>query len=281
MKKVAIVGVGLIGGSIGAAIKSRLPQTTVVGVGTNLEQLAHAQSQGLIDEFTGELAAALDSTDLVVVSTPVRSIVGFAMEILNLNDTCLVTDAGSTKKDICDLARERMAGLDDRLARFVPSHPMAGSEKSGAESADGDLFLDRLTVLTPLPENTNTNIEAVRNFWEALGARTIVETADNHDRAVAVISHLPHAIASALAACTDERHLPFASTGWLDTTRIAAGSPELWQQIFAQNQQPLLDAIAEFEEVLHRLKSAIRDENQSRLIEILNKGKSIRDSLGN
>ncbi|MEX2559334.1 MAG: prephenate dehydrogenase/arogenate dehydrogenase family protein, partial [Pirellulales bacterium] len=187
----------------------------------------------------------------------------------------LITDVGSTKAEI-------VAALDGALSRevrFLGSHPLAGSEKSGPAAAAADLFVDRTVVVTPTRATRKEDLAALEAFWTALGARVIRMSPEAHDRALAATSHLPHLAASALAACTPQGDLGLTASGWVDTTRVAAGDPELWQQIFMSNRANVLTALARYEKVLDSLRRCLEQGNKRKLTAILQEGKQKRDAL--
>lgn len=273
---VAIFGVGLIGGSIGLGLLRRGLANRVIGIGRRKETLCLAEEIGAVTSTTTIPEAGVAEADLVVVCTPVGRIVE---DVRLLARSCrkgtLMTDVGSTKGAI-------VAGLRGVLpagVSFIGSHPLAGSERSGAAAADADLFVDRVVVITPEDNTPSGALEALRGFWRGLGARIVEMDAEEHDRALAVTSHLPHLAAAALAAATPPELLGLSAGGWADCTRIAAGDPELWRQIFAENRDPLLAALARFEEQLAALRAAIESGDDETLLRLLTTAKERRDSL--
>jgi prephenate dehydrogenase len=238
-RSIAIVGVGLIGGSIAAAVKRRGLAESVVGIGRSRERLEAARSSGLVDVVSVEIAASAES-ELVVVCTPVQRIAADVREaVARSRCRAIVTDAGSVKGAIC-------ADLADGLPRgvsFVGAHPLAGSEKSGWEYADAELFQDRTCIVTPCLNDGTQAVQTVESFWQALGMRTQRMSADEHDRILAFTSHLPHAAAAALASLLTDNLYAFAATGFRDTTRIAAGDPDLWTGIFQLNARNIGDQL--------------------------------------
>jgi prephenate dehydrogenase len=275
-----IIGVGLIGGSLGLAARKHKVAHRVIGVGRDRRKLAKALDLGAVDECTTDLDRGVREADLVIVCTPVESIAEFVHQAaLNARPKTLITDAGSTKELIvsqveADLKKHKSA------VDFVGSHPMAGSEKNGAEHARADLFEGRAVVITPTKRSSDDAVERIHDFWHALGANVFQMSPTEHDRAVAAISHVPHVVASALAAATPEESLPLAAGGWLDTTRIAAADVELWRQILTQNRSHVLKGLAQFEKVLTGLRAALQSENDAKLLKILEAGKNIRDAVG-
>jgi prephenate dehydrogenase len=275
-----IIGVGLIGGSLGLAVRKHKVAHRVIGVGRNRHKLDKALDLGALDECTTDIYRGVREADLVVVCTPVESIIGFVQQAaLNARPKTLITDAGSTKELIvkqveADLKKHK-SPVD-----FVGSHPMAGSEKNGAEHSRADLFEGRAVIVTPGKRSSPDAVERIHDFWRAVGANVLQMSPAEHDRAVAAISHVPHVVASALAAATPEESLPLAAGGWFDTTRIAAADVELWRQILAQNRGHVLKALAQFEKVLSGLRAALESENDAKLLKILQAGKNIRDAVG-
>ncbi len=262
-----IVGVGLLGSSIGLAVKKRNLAETVIGIGRRRETLDIALRRGAVDVVSTELDILANIDDgIAVICTPVGAIVGDADRIAAVNAGLLLSDVGSTKSDIC---RE----LEQRSRRFVGAHPIAGSEKSGPEYGDADLFLDRLTVLTPTTSNRPEDVERLRRFWESLGSRVLCMEPERHDEILAKTSHLPHAIAATLASLLREEERPFCGTGFASTTRIAAGPPPVWTDIFLANRLPLLDALEEFGERLESLKSALRENDAAAVSQFLESAK--------
>jgi prephenate dehydrogenase len=275
---VAIVGVGLIGGSIGLALGERNLATEVVGIGRRATSLKAAQSRGAVTRTTTDLEKGVADAELIVVCTPVAQI---ATDVLNVAKACpdgaLITDAGSTKAEIVAAVNGKLK----RGVRFVGSHPLAGSEKNGALHAMGDLFNGRVVVVTPTRKTASADLTAISDFWSALGATVLHMTPADHDRAMAATSHVPHLVASVLAAVTAPADQPLCATGWRDATRIAAGDPELWRQIFLANRTNVLKSLARFEKTLNSFRTAIEREDKSRLERLLSEAKQIRDALGN
>jgi prephenate dehydrogenase len=275
--KVAVIGVGLIGGSIGLALRSRGLAETVIGIGRTQRRLRIAEQMGAVSWFTTDLARGVEEADLVVVCTPVATI---ADHVLRVSQCCpagaLLTDAGSTKGEIC----RTLTASEHGATRFVGSHPMAGSEKSGPEHADADLFDNSVTVVTPTGQSAEQHVLAIESFWVSLGSRVVRMTPDEHDRAVAAVSHVPHLVAAALAAATDAEHLPLAAGGWRDTTRVASGDVELWKQILTENRTHVLQSLTSFEKVLREFRQAIRQGDAAAITRLLDAGKQNRDALG-
>jgi prephenate dehydrogenase len=277
LEKVAIVGVGLIGGSIGLALRERGLAKEIAGFGRRASTLERAKQLGAITSAVATLTEAVAGADFVVVCTPVETIVPQILEIAAVpNARPLITDAGSTKSSIVAQLEQNLSGH----ARFVGSHPLAGSERGGIEHARVDLFQGRVVVVTPTSRTDSEDVAAITDFWIALGARVISMPPDAHDRTVATTSHAPHVVASALAAATDPTALPLTAGGWRDSTRIAGGDPELWQQILLDNRTNVLQSLSRFETSLSRFRSALEAGDSAALRELLQEGKTTRDALG-
>jgi prephenate dehydrogenase len=278
IERLAIIGVGLIGGSIGLAVKKRGLAKFVIGVGRTKAAVQSALALGIIDEGFLEFAPAVRQAELAIFCTPVDVI---AKQVLEAAGECasgtLLTDAGSTKARIVSAVEEGLKGP----IHFVGGHPLAGSEKSGCEHADPDLFVERCTVLTPTPRTYMTSVERMTSFWEALGARVRLMSPEEHDRAVARTSHLPHVVASTLAAVLPEALRDLAASGFRDTTRIASGEPALWSAILVDNRQSVLGALAPFADRLGEFRRALEAGDRLVLERLLAQAKEVRDALGN
>lgn len=278
---IAVVGVGLIGGSIGMALRERKLARRVVGIGRRQAGLRKAKRCGAIDESATDVARGVAGAELVVVCTPVERIVEHVRRAAAAcPPEALITDAGSTKAAIVTALDGTLPKQSSHDVRFVGSHPLAGSEKTGCENASGDLFQDRVCVVTPSRRTPTADYETIAEFWRALGMNVVRMTPAAHDAALAATSHLPHVVASALAAATRGKHLPLAASGWLDTTRIAAADPQLWRQIFLDNRDNTLKSIDDFQETLNHLRDAIAAGDGPRLERLLARGKQRRDAAG-
>ncbi len=243
LKAVAIVGVGLIGGSFAMALRRAGAASTIVGVDRDHLALERATALGVIDTAAQSASEAARGADLVFVSVPVRQIASVLHDVsLCLDPATVVTDAGSTKADVVRVARDE---LRERFPQFVPGHPIAGRESSGVDAASAELFRGARVVLTPAEETRPEAVDLVRACWEAAGARVAQVPAHTHDQIFAAVSHLPHLLAFALvseiAAREDSAELfAFAAGGFRDFTRIAGSSPEMWRDISLQNRDALL-----------------------------------------
>lgn len=276
-EQITIIGVGLIGGSIGLAAKARGIAGRVVGFGRTTKTLERATELGCLTSFSTTLADAVRTANLVVVCTPVDKI---AATILDAAPHCrpgtLFTDGGSTKGNIL---AELGSKLPEHVA-FVPAHPLAGSEKNGAEHARADLFENRLTILTPTSKTDLEAVARVEQFWRALGCRIVSMTPDNHDRVLAITSHLPHAVAAGAAGVTPTELLPLTAGGFRDTTRIAGGDPALWAAIFLANRDAVLSSVENFTARMAEFHTLLKAGDGAGLVRWLAEGKQVRDALG-
>lgn len=267
----AVVGVGLIGGSFAAALRRAGQVGRVLGVGRNAQSLARAVELGLIDEAASAEDAAARA-DLILLATPVGGLGDVLSRMrAHLRSDTVLTDGGSTKAEVVEAAR---AALGDRIAQFVPGHPIAGAERTGPEAADAELYRKRTVILTPLAENGAASLELVRRAWQACGADVIDMDADAHDRVLASVSHLPHLLSAVymeqVAEATDaSTRLALAGSGFRDFTRIAAGSPEMWRDIFLSNRDAMLAELADVRTVLDRAERAIADGDGAALLTLL------------
>ncbi len=276
VRRLSILGVGLLGGSIGLAARSILSDCHVVGYGHRKATLDRALEIGAIDEAAGELEAAVLDADLVILCTPV----GMFSEILRtiagkLKAGAIVTDVGSTKRSVvAEAARHLPKG-----AHFVGSHPMAGSEKRGVEFARTDLLAGALCILTPDGSTDAKALAAVEEFWRTLGMHTTRMTPAEHDAALAGVSHLPHAVAAALVAMQRPEALKLCGKGFLDATRIAGGDGGLWRDIFIDNADQVRAALGELREMLAKFETLLDPEKGEELRAWLDEAAKAREAL--
>lgn len=280
---VAIVGVGLIGGSIGLALRERKLARQIIGIGRRRESLEQALSRGCITQISTSVPEGVKQAQLVVVCTPVELIARHVAEAATAAPAgCLITDAGSTKAQLVADAEKALTAVLPQTVPFVGSHPIAGSERNGPEAAQADLFVGRVVVMTPTERTDPAAAAAIEEFWRSLGAEVMKMDPEAHDAVIARTSHLPHLVAAALASTTpqDDDCRPLIGNGWSDTTRIASGDPELWRQIFLANRGPTLNALADFETVLRTWRHALESGDGQLLTQLLKEGKSRRDAVG-
>jgi prephenate dehydrogenase len=279
LKTLAVVGVGLIGGSLALALRRAGVATRIVGFDRDRAALEAAASLGAIDTAAESVSEAVQGADLVVIAVPVRSVGPVLHDVaLAMNDETIVTDVGSTKAEVVKVAREE---LRERFGRFVPGHPIAGRETSGVESALADLFRGARVVLTPVPETAAEALDTVRSCWEAVGGRVAIADAADHDRIFAAVSHLPHILSFALVSEIASRDnaaeiLGFAAGGFRDFTRIAASSPQMWRDIAMQNREALLAEIDRYGARLAVFRDLIERGEASGLERLMTEARATR-----
>lgn len=278
-RSVTIVGVGLIGGSIGLALRERDPSVSIVGFGSRETTLNTALQLGAITEIAASAEKAVADADLVIVCAPVDHIVERVRQLApHCRPGTLLTDAGSTKQAIVgQLAHVAETESWPPGVSFVGSHPLAGNDKSGPQHALADLFQERTVVITPHAASLAADVERLQDFWSFLGAEVVTMSGEQHDKALAVTSHLPHLLAAVLAGVTPESYVALTAGGWQDTTRIAAGDPVLWRQIMLANRENLLAALEDWKQSLETWQAALTAADASRLEELLDAAKRIRD----
>jgi len=274
---VAIVGVGMIGGSIGKALRGRHLATRVIGIGRSQAGLDAARRAAAVTDTSTDIAAVADA-DLVVVAAGVAAIPALLDAIdAVVKPGTLVTDAGSTKGSIVAAWERRRSS---RRGRFVGAHPLAGSHRRGAAAAAADLFAGRVTVVTPAPKTPPADAEEAGGFWAALGSTVFMMPPREHDKLLAATSHAPHVVAAAIAAATPAVARQFTAGGWRDTTRIAAGDPELWADILLDNAAQVAPALRRIAATQEKLLAAVEAGDRRRLVTLLTKAKEDRDAVG-
>jgi len=279
LKTLAVIGVGLVGGSFALALRKAGVATRIVGFDRDRSALEAGASVGAIDTAAESVTEAVQGADLVVVAVPVRSIGPVLHDVaLSMDKDAVVTDVGSTKAEVVRVAREE---LRERFPRFVPGHPIAGRETSGVESALVDLFRGARVVLTPAEETAADAQEVVRGAWEAVGGKVVVADAEVHDRIFAAVSHLPHILSFALVSEIASRDnaaelLGFAACGFRDFTRIAASSPQMWRDVAMQNREALLAEIDRYTQRLAVFRELIERGEASGLERLMTEARTTR-----
>ncbi len=278
-EQITIIAPGLLGASLAMAVHQRSLAKRIAIQARRQEAVDALANKAWCQLATTDLAAATQDAEFVVICSPVDSIPKLAAQIAPLlTGKPIVTDVGSVKGEITRSCQASLASA----ARFVGSHPMAGSEKTGMQHADPDLFQDRTCFVTPNAETDPDALAKTTAFWRAIGSAVVSEAPDTHDEIVAHVSHLPHLLASALASFLAERR-PDAAThcgkGLKDTTRIAAGDPALWRAIVSQNRHEIRRALDAFQDHLQTLSAALANEDDFILLQKLADGKAFRDKL--
>lgn len=280
INKLVIIGVGLIGASFALALKRTRAVKHVVGVGRTRANLSAARRLKVIDEIQSDPARAVRDADLVLLATPVGQMAAVMAAVAPyLPPRAVVTDGGSTKRDVIACAR-RFLGANFR--RFVPAHPIAGTEQSGAAAGFAELYRDRCVVLTPQAETDADAVRLVKRAWTSCGARVITLGAEEHDAIFAAVSHLPHVVAFALVNSLAQRRdarrvLGFSGGGLRDTVRIAGSSPEMWADICVANRDVLLAALDDYEDALEEARGAIEQGDSEALKRLFERARAARE----
>jgi len=275
---VSIVGVGLIGASLGLALKGAGVVHEVIGVGRSSANLDQAKKMGAIDRVA-DLAEAVQSSQWIVLCVPVAQMRAIFTQLEpHLGSNTLITDAGSTKSDVILAAKEV---LGKKVCQFVPAHPIAGGAQHGAAAARADLFQGKQTIICQLQENSAADVALVEEFWKVLGSNIKRISAVQHDAIYAAVSHLPHILSYALMASVlnsedAEQKLGHAGAGFRDFTRIAASSPEMWRDICIANKQAILKELDQYLSVTGRLREMIAKEDAAGLEKVFQKASQAR-----
>ena len=279
-KKVAILGVGLIGASFALALKKRGLCGSVTGFGRNGSNLAKAKDRGVIDSFDLDPVGASADSDLVLFAMHAGSFPETAKRIAgSLRKGTIVTDVGSVKGSLV-YEMENILSLN---ASFVGAHPIAGGEKSGIETADAELFEGRRCIITPTGKTDRAAMEKVVSLWHALGAEVVTMRPEEHDRVLGAVSHLPHILAYEMvnaAGEIDESFLSYSGTGFRDVTRIASSSPELWRDVCMLNRENLVHFIDVFIRRIEAVRAYMVSADADSLEEEFRRAKTLRDRLG-
>jgi len=271
--KVVIIGTGLIGGSLGLALKKKKIAGTIFGLSKHQKNVSLAKKIGAIDSIAKDLKV-VGGADLVILATPVEAIIDIASKIKGkLKKDCIVIDVGSTKEKI-------VSKLSSVIPNFVGCHPLAGSEKRGIVNLEGDIFTGSICIITPTVLTNKRALSKIKVFWGKLGTKVFIISPKNHDQALASTSHLPHALAFNLISSIPEKFLKLSSNSLRDVTRISGSDPNLWCQIFLSNRNNLLSAITSFQKKFTVFKLALENKDKALLMKILKKSNKQRERLG-
>ena len=280
--RVAIIGLGLIGGSLARALRRASLCGSITGYGRRETALQQAVEHGVIDHYSLDVPEAVDGADVVVLATPLSTTENL-MRAMNegLKPDCIVTDVGSAKGVVVAAARNALA---DRLPFFVPAHPIAGTEQSGVEASFAELFEDHVVIITPLAETDRDAREKIAVMWRGTGARVVELDVEHHDEVLAATSHLPHVLVYTLIDCLarmqDKQEIfDYAAGGFADFTRVASSSPEMWRDICLANSTSLLAVLDRFEQHLDRARQAIASGEGEKLTEIFSRARQARDEF--
>ncbi|MDR4514677.1 prephenate dehydrogenase/arogenate dehydrogenase family protein [Nitrosomonas sp.] len=281
LKKLVIIGVGLIGGSFALALRKAGIASYIVGVGRSRKNMQHALDLGVIDEIATDMASALRDADFVLLAMPVGQTENIMAQIApHLETNTVISDAGSTKQDVVTAARNH---LSNNLKNFVPGHPIAGAEYSGVLAAQDSLYAGKHVILTPIEETHIAAIEITTLLWQVCGAVVSQMPVEEHDETLAATSHLPHILAFALMnflhnhSSQPENLLRFAGSGFRDFTRIASSSPEMWRDICLANREALLKQMAAYQQELISLQTILANKDGEALEKSLSQAREMRE----
>ena len=280
--RMAIIGVGLIGGSLARALKKNNAVQTIIGYGHNENSLKKAFQLGVIDSYSLNIGEVVDDADIVVLATPLSTADSlFAAMSDSLKQTAIVTDVGSAKGRIVESAREY---LGDMYTRFVPGHPIAGKETSGVEASFAKLFDAHRVILTPVAETDHEALNTIIEMWKLTGAEVINMDVEQHDGILAATSHLPHMLAYALVDCLSgmqerDKIFEFAAGGFADFTRIASSHPRMWHDICFSNREQLLKVMDKFDQHLNSIRETIKHDDSDVLLDLFERAKTSRDKF--
>lgn len=284
LHKLAIIGVGLIGGSLALALKKAGIVAKVTGYARSSENLQQAQTLGIIDDSAGSIAEAVKDADMVFVAVPMGAMASVFAEIApHLSADSIITDGGSAKTQVIETARQT---LGEHAGQFVAGHPIAGTEHSGPAAAFAELYQQHRVVLTPESETNPDALNKVRQMWQSCGAEVCEMSAETHDNVLAATSHLPHILAFNLVGMLSERDdcddvLRFAAGGFRDFSRIASSDAVMWRDICLSNRDAILALLEQYQQGLNDIKQAIESGDGNHLHDVFSRAKQARDSRFN
>ncbi|HRF88125.1 MAG TPA: prephenate dehydrogenase/arogenate dehydrogenase family protein [Pseudomonadales bacterium] len=285
-RRVLVVGLGLIGGSLALALKQRKTCLEVLGVSRSENTVEKALAKGVVDRGSTSLATmlpVLQAGDIVVIATPTLSVKNICEYLKDaVQQGVLITDVASVKGSVIRDAEAVFGCLPEN---FIPAHPIAGSEKSGVEAADATLFMQHQVILTPLPNASAAAVQAVTAMWQAVGADLSLMSVEEHDSILALTSHLPHMLAYTLVDTLAQRSqqqeiFRYAAGGFRDFTRIAGSDPVMWHDIALANRDALLNGLNDFEKHLQALRQAVEQGDGKTLHDVFTRAKQARDQFG-
>lgn len=279
-QRVALIGVGLIGGSLARALKKHQLCGVISGYARKVEELEKAIDLGVIDEYASSIADTVKGADLVIIAVPMSAFpVVFADMALSINDDTIITDVGSAKASVIEAAKTAFGELPEGL---IPGHPIAGTEKSGVEASFDSLFENKRVILTPTDNSSKEALTQVFQMWQAVGSEVVTMTAEHHDQVLAATSHLPHVLAFSLVETLGKMHehseiFRYAAGGFRDFTRIASSDPQMWHDICLANRDALLVMLERFSGDLAQMSDAIRSGDGEYLKQVFIRAKQARD----
>ena len=282
-KKVCIIGLGLIGGSIGLAMKRSKISNQIIGFARSNSTLKRAIELGLVDKVKDNLEDAVNDCDLIILATPLSTFKKLVEEMSPfLKKDCIITDTGSAKLTVI----EDLKDILPNGVEFVPGHPIAGTEESGPDAGFAELFDNRWCILTPTEDNSSNAVDLVKDFWESIGSKVEIMDPMHHDKVLAITSHIPHLIAfnivgtaNNLANVTEKEVVKYSAGGFRDFTRIAASDPKMWSDIFTYNSDAVLEMLDLFSNDLAKLKAAVIKKDSDLLFSNFEKTREVRKNI--
>ena len=277
-----VIGTGLIGGSLALALRQKGFKGRITGSGRTEATLVAAQELGVVDDWSTDMAAAVAEADIVFISVPLGAIKPVLQAIQpGLGEDTIITDAGSAKQSVID---DAVSVLGEGINRFVPGHPIAGTENSGVHAAFPSLYEDRRVILTPTADTDQDALDTVTALWQMAGATVTSMSAEHHDVVLAGTSHLPHMLAFALVDCLNnlediDEIFQYAAGGFRDFTRIASSDPVMWRDICLHNNQPIIDMIDRYQGELGKIRAAMEADDGEALKQIFQRAKDVRDDF--
>lgn len=279
ISKITIVGVGLIGGSLARALKEKNLAKKVFGYGRDRSRLEEAKKSNIIDDYSTQIEEAVNHADIIVIATPVGTFRNIFSEVKPLiADDVIISDVGSTKTNIVDIAKEI---LGDKSQCFVPAHPIAGKEKSGFEASDGNLYIGKKVIITPIEDNSSESIQVIESMWKNVGAEVDFMSPQSHDDLLGMTSHLPHMLAFSLVNYLVDQNPSasiYAGGGFKDFSRIASGDAVMWRDICLQNKDKIITHLRGYQSTVEELIDAIDQEESDKLELLFATAKKTRDS---
>ena len=279
MKKVCIIGIGLIGGSLAKAINKTHQSEIVFGFGRDKSRLEKAQKSNVIDQYSTDIGEALDGSNMVIIATPVGSYESILRLMKpHIVKDMIISDVGSTKVSVIEAVK---TVFGNTLDNFIPAHPISGKEKVGFEVSDADLFVDKKVIITPHENNNPDSIKILVNMWKEVGAEVDFMTPESHDDLLGMTSHLPHMLAFSLVNYLISKHPEasvYAAGGFKDFSRIASGDAIMWRDICLNNRDSIVEHIKGYQDSLNTLVDAINSQNKEQLESLFSKAKNTRDS---
>jgi len=279
MKKVCIIGIGLIGGSLAKAINKTHQSEIVFGFGRDKSRLEKAQKSNVIDQYSTDIGEALDGSNMVIIATPVGSYESILRLMKpHIVKDMIISDVGSTKMSVIEAVKKVFGNT---LDNFIPAHPISGKEKVGFEVSDADLFVDKKVIITPHENNNPDSINILANMWKEVGAEVDFMTPQSHDDLLGMTSHLPHMLAFSLVNYLISKHPEasvYAAGGFKDFSRIASGDAIMWRDICLNNRDSIVEHIKGYQDSLNTLVGVINSQNKEQLESLFSEAKNTRDS---